>query len=571
MTLQYKPRIKKCRLTTFTTSKPAIKIHFPFDSVTVERVKSLDLSRYHKTKNDMYWTTPLTLDNVDKLDNWGFQFSMDLKKWYGEKVMKRMKMKDLPAIKVLGMDYLRLYQLQGVSFIEQTEGNCIIADDQGLGKTEIALAYIKIHPELKNIIILCPASVKLQWIQRIQQRLGYDYNLFQIKSFPTKNTDVMDFYETNEIGNSYGPKRQTIFVCNYKIYTNKFNKNKKMYRGKEIETKTEILNTGWADLLDACNPDLVIADECHYFSNPTSNVSITIQRCLQNVGKFIGLSGTPIETKALDIFVTANIIDPSLFPSFWSFKMRYCDPKNNGYGMTFKGATNVEELHKKLSYIMIRRLKIDVLTELPVKTRTVVPLSIDNRREYQKALGLKHTNKVETLKQLALQGKMKGVITWIDDILYNGSKLVVYVWHNSTVEMLMKKYKKIAVQIYGKTSAKDREKAKNKFINNCETKLLIGNIQSAGTGIDGLQTVCDTCCFVEFPWKPKQIDQAEDRLLRMGLKSDKMMSYFLLGVGTIEDDIMELLDAKRKIVDSLLEGKETEDFDLLTELRKRYK
>ena len=562
--------IKRCKYVEFPKGTPCIKIQFPFDMRTVDKIKELNGRRFHKTKNGAYWSAPLSMENINKLDILNFSFDEKLTDWYGQKTLKKMKNLKPNPIFVPGLDnILYPYQKIGVGFIENTEGRCILGDDMGLGKTIQALSYIKLHQEFKNIIVVCPASVKLQWVQKTYLRLEKDINVFQLNSFPTKNPNFADFYETNEFLNSYEPNKQNIYIVNYKIFTNKFEK----YRdNNNKEKKKELKYTGWCDYLNDLNPDLIIVDEVHRISNQSTNVSKSMKRIGKTIPKFIGLSGTPVESKPIDIFTAADIIDNTLFGSWWRFAHRYCDPKHNGYGWDFSGNSNMEELHSKLKPIMIRRLKRDVMADLPDKRRVIIPLKIKNKSNYEKILYSKEIkNKIEALKQVALQGKMDDVFDWVDDFLKTGEKLILYVWHNSTIEKLMTRYKKIAVEIHGSTSMKDREINKNKFIKSCETKLIIGNILSLGTGVDGLQNVCSTCAFVELPWKPSEVDQAEDRLLRIGQKSNKMTSYFFIAENTIEDDIIELLDRKRKVVNKILNGEETEDFDLLTELKKKYK
>ena len=97
----------------------------------------------------------------------------------------------------------------------------------------------------------------------------------------------------------------------------------------------------------------------------------------------MGLSGTPIENRPVEFFNPIKIINPTIFPSYWKYAQEFCGAKHNGFGWDFSGATNTKELYEKLSRtIMVRRLKKDVLPELPPKNRMVVTVDINNRKQY---------------------------------------------------------------------------------------------------------------------------------------------------------------------------------------------
>jgi len=196
------------------------------------------------------------------------------------------------------------------------------------------------------------------------------------------------------------------------------------------------------------------------------------------------LTGTPIENRPQELFNALNIVDQTLFPDFWNFAKRYCGAHYNGFGWDFSGATNTEELHEKLvNTIMIRRLKKDVLKDLPDKRYNHLSFQISNREEYNKAeedfvsfvkgevkhnlenelkeklgdlsdmididekklkaLQEKKVSKInvltemEKLKQLAVKGKMKSVIEWISDFLETGEKLIVFGTHKFVIDQLM--------------------------------------------------------------------------------------------------------------------------------------
>ena len=176
--------------------------------------------------------------------------------------------------------------------------------------------------------------------------------------------------------------------------------------------------------------------------------------------------------------------------------------------------------------------------------------------------------KIEGLKQLAVKGKLPYVIHWIEDFLeVTDQKLVVFVIHHFVSDELMKAFKNKAVKYDGTLSVKEKEEVKDEFINNPKIRLFIGGIHSAGEGIT--LTVASNVAFIELPWSPKAIDQASDRCHRIGQK-DSVTIHYLLATDTIEEKIACVLDEKRKVIDSTIDGKETETDSLLFELMKTY-
>ena len=243
-----------------------------------------------------------------------------------------------------------------------------------------------------------------------------------------------------------------------------------------------------------------------------------------------------------------------------------------------------EQLHQKLNGVMLRKLKKDVLKELPDKTFSFIPIELDNKREYQKAekdfisfvrqekgdeaarriRNVEALAKVEGLKQLATKGKMKGVIDWIKGVIEN-EKLVVFCTHKIVVDTLMNEFE--AVKIDGSCSVANRQKAVDDFQNG-NVRLFVGNVRAAGEGIT--LTASSNIAMIELPWSPSNIDQCIGRCDRIGQKN-AVNVYYLLANETIEERIAKLLDKKRKEIDGTMDGIDTPDENLLEELMNSYK
>ena len=145
---------------------------------------------------------------------------------------------------------------------------------------------------------------------------------------------------------------------------------------------------------------------------------------------------------------------------------------------------------------------------------------------------------------------------------------MVFAVHKFVIDALMQEFGKAAVKIDGSVSGANRQLAVDKFQNDPKTRLFVGNIKAAGVGIT--LTAASNVVFLELPWTPGELAQAEDRCHRIGQK-DTVNVYYLLAQNTIEEKIASLLDSKRKVLDAVLDGEETESASLISELINNYK
>ncbi len=445
----------------------------------------------------------------------------------------------------LNFSGLELYPFQkkGVEFIEQKKGRALVADEMGLGKTIQALSWIKIHPELKPVVIVPPASLKLNWQKEIK------------KWIPDRDVRIVSGKQHLSLAGS------DIIIINYDILT------------------------AHQETLINLKPKVLIMDECHYIKNSRAQRTKAVRNIAKHIPHIIALSGTPITSKPIEFFSTLNVLRKDIWKSHWKYAQSYCNPTHNGFGWDFSGASNIERLHKELtSTVMIRRLKKDVLKELPDKVRTVIPLEINNRAEYDLAEhdlekwarefeGVKNISalaivEIEKLKQITIKGKIKACIEWIENYIETG-KLVVGCSHHSTVDALMSHFKDVAVKLDGRDSATKKQNAVESFQEDPEIKLFIGNLKAAGQGLT--LTASDSTCTIELGWTPGEHDQFEDRVHRIGQESESVNAYYLIADNTIENDIAQILDRKRKVLDAVLDGEETETESLLNELLEIYR
>lgn len=444
---------------------------------------------------------------------------------------------------------LHKFQVQGVRFVEQAEGKAIIADDMGLGKSVQAMGFAAIHPEARPVIIVVPAPIKYGWLRQIKKHVKRETNF---------RAEIL------EGQTPYRPQKN-IVIINYEIM---------QY---------------WADYLLRLKPKMIIIDECHYIKNKSAKRTKAVIKVGKKCKYALALSGTPITNAPAEFYPVFQIIAPHLFSSFWEFAFRYCNPRK-GFrgGWDFSGSSNLKELRKKISPFTIRRLKKDVLKELPQKRRIVIPVEITNRKEYvrakedfvewleskegrkavQRAKGAIALVRLGKLKILSAEGKIKAAVQWIQDFLEETKeKLVVFAIHKQILEALHTKFPKAAF-VSGKTPSKRRYKEVDKFRQNIACRLFFGQLKVAGTGMDGLQVASKTLT-LELPWNEATLNQAEDRVLRIGQEAQSVENYYLIGRNTIEEWLLEVIHAKQVNIDKVLEGgKETGRMSLFKMMEK---
>jgi SNF2 family DNA or RNA helicase len=523
------------------SGRKMIKICFPFNHDDLDRVRSLPDRKFDP--DNKYWICPLTIDAVENLKDWEFLIDHHL-----EAFLKTAKIHvdDVEEKTVIGLKKtLYPFQQQGVSFIEAKRGRALIADEMGLGKTVQALAWLHLHPELRPAIVVVPASVKLNWAREAQAWLA------------NPKVEILS-------GNTPHRTHGEILIINYDVLP------------------------GWVEALKNLNPQVLITDECHYFKNNQAKRTKAIKSLGKGISHIIALSGTPLVNRPIEIFNAIKLIDPTVVGSYFDYGRRYCGLKHNGFGWDFTGSTNAKELHEKLtSSIMLRRLKADVLPELPDKARSFIPISLDNLGEYRaaerdfiafvraqkgreaakRASNAQALAEIEGLKQLAVKGKLVESVGWIADFLETDAKLVVFATHKFVIDALMAAFKNVAVKVDGSVTGVNRQRAVDEFQTNPNVRLFVGNIKAAGVGIT--LTAASSVAFLELPWTPGDVTQAEDRCHRIGQK-DSVNIYYLLADNTIEEKIAALIDSKRKVLDAVLDGQDTEDESLLSALMNEY-
>ena len=551
-----------------------IVLRFPMtNSALVEKISSLPnvQAAYER------WEVPVSEGVIRKLKSWGFILSVSLQTWKDDMFQQSLKVpKFIEEDKGLK---LYDYQKEGVAFIDSKQGRALIADEMGLGKTIQALSWLRVHPEIRPALVVCPSSVKINWSREAKKWI--------------KNAKVSILH-----GQTPTTIKGNIIIINYEILSY------------------------WKQALQAYNFQALIIDEAHYTKNPQAQRTKAIKSLNKNIPNLIALTGTPIENKPIEIYNIVQAISPNIFPNYYSYLYRFCGAKRNQYGgIDATGSSNEKELNRILkNTIMIRRKKSEVLKELPPKITVQVPLEITNQQAYNKAeqefiryvkekygnvrqvedelkaFAKKHKidvdddaseqelkeladlkiekvsnapalAQIESLKQLAIEGKLKEIINWIETFLESGEKLVVFAIHRKVINEITKAFPQ-ALKIDGSVSLKNRQIAIDKFQNNSEAKLLVANIKAGGVGIT--LTAASNIAVIQFPWSPMVLNQAVDRVHRI-TQLHQVTTWMLIGENTIEERILKILSEKENIISQVLDGEEFTDKSVFMELIESYK
>ncbi len=536
-----------------------MKILFPYDCEMVGMVKNLSGRRWDSQKK--YWSAPFGVETVRLLQEWGFAVDQSL--------LDRYKALTAPVDELdVDIDLPRGlfdYQIQGVKFLEARNGRVLLADEQGLGKTPQSLTWLRARPDALPALIVVPASLKVNWAREAMKWMDSpSVHVINGKVDPKGGKDQWKKHCVTSLFKTTG---EPVIIINYDILSNTYTTHKDL-AGKKKQVVQH--GTGWEDFLPQCKT--VILDECHYIKNEKSQRNKAVRNVANGAKHVIALSGTPIVNRPIEFFPTLSIVSGGVFPSFWHFAKKYCGAVHNGYGWDFNGATNTDELHDLLTRtIMIRRLKKDVLSQLPPKRRIVVPMPIDMRAYRREARAVSASLvgaspadamvQVSKMKQVVAQLKMEAATEWIANYLENNSKLVVFTMHHAAIDALKCAFGDAAVMVDGRVTGDKRQAAVDAFQGDPSVRLLLGNIKAAGVGLT--LTAASATCFVELPWTPGDCDQAEDRVHRIGQAADSVEAYYLIAADTVEEDIVELLDEKREVVSASLDGRVAEELSML--------
>jgi SNF2 family DNA or RNA helicase len=428
---------------------------------------------------------------------------------------------------------LKPFQRAGVRYL-LSQRRAFLADEQGLGKTIEALATLEAARAYPAVVV-CPASLKLNWLRELERWL------------PHRSVQLL-----SGLGRGGSVGRAEVTVVNYDIA-----------HAREPQ-------------LRALAPQALVLDESHYCKNARAKRTQAVARLAAHVpreGVVLALTGTPVMNRPTELISQLRIL--GRLEEFGS---------GVKFGRRFRGPDAHLRLHWHLrARCLARRLKADVLPQLPPKTRSVVPVELDNEPEYRlaeqdviawlqsqpldlreldakvaAALRAERLVRLNALKLLAARGKLRAALTWIHDFASSGERLVIFARHREIQQAVLAHFPG-ALHILGSDGQLARERALREF-QDADTpgnQLIVCSLEVAGQGLT--LTRSSNVVFLELEWTPAKHDQAEDRCHRIGQR-DAVNASYLLAAGTIDETIATLLERKRAVIGAVTDGRpEDED------------
>ncbi len=434
------------------------------------------------------------------------------------------------------------HQVTGVEFLAR-RGRAILGDDMGLGKTRQAIIALKESAPSGVFLIICPASLKLNWAREI---LLVD---------PDARIEVLGV-------SGYEHSQPQWVIVNYDLLARNADRLRKV---------------AWTG---------VALDEAHFIKNASQRSSQALKILGVSDDKRAGvtgprlvflLTGTPMPNRPRDLFNLLRAVGHPAARSFISFARQYCGAYRNNYGWVTDGASNISELNLLLKEVMLRRKKDEVL-DLPPKIRTWVPLQITGDAAWNANEGFlnwflgsdaSRPNDTEFLARitklrLALhKAKHAACAERVKDVVASGQKVIVFTSYTEGITRHKKTWGDQAVTITGADNAKQRMKAMDAFQKDPNVTVALCNLIAGGVGLN--LTAATHVIFQDLDWVPANHLQAEDRCYRIGQDKQVTVEY-LLANGTLDRYIARLLEAKLKLVQAV-ESDELPDASILKDLQ----
>ncbi len=404
----------------------------------------------------------------------------------------------------------------------------ILADDMGLGKTTSTI-IASLETGSKKILIVCPASLKINWQREIENYSDRSVFICEGKKFSTEHDFV---------------------IINYDILKN--------FHDPKSKEPT---------LLEQCNFDLVILDEAHMISNAQAQRTKIINSFVKKINRVWLLTGTPMTSRPMNYYNLLSIIESPVAQNWMAYAIRYCQgyqfKAGNRKVWNVTGASNLEELRDRTSKQILRRLKEEVL-DLPDKIITPVYLRLQSK-EYENLMGEYYDwydrnpdesssltvqfSKLMKVRKVIANEKTKQTIEFAENILEQGKKVIIFTNFTDSLQTIYQHFKKQAVYLDGSCSNSVRQQAVDSFQNDDKIKVFVGNLKAAGVGLT--LTSAEVVIMNDLSFVPAEHAQAEDRAYRYGQKSNVLV-YYPLYENTIEGVIYDILNKKKEIIRTVM-------------------
>jgi SWI/SNF-related matrix-associated actin-dependent regulator 1 of chromatin subfamily A len=404
----------------------------------------------------------------------------------------------------------------------------ILADDMGLGKTTSTI-IAALETGAKKILIICPASLKINWEREIANYTDRSVYIAEGKKYSTESDFV---------------------IVNYDILKN-------FHDPKEKDSS----------LLSQSNFELVILDEAHMVSNAQAQRTKIINNFVKTIKRVWLLTGTPMTSRPINYYNLLSIIESPVAQNWMAYAIRYCQGYQFNAGKrkvwNVTGSSNLEELKDRTSKQILRRLKEEVL-DLPDKIITPVYLRLKSK-EYEDLMGEYYDwfekktdesssltvqfSKLMKVRKVIANEKAKQTIEFAENILEQGKKVIIFTNFTDTLQTIYQHFGKQAVYLDGSCNKVQRQYAVDQFQDNEKIKVFVGNLKAAGVGLT--LTSAEAVIMNDLSFVPAEHSQAEDRAYRYGQKNNVLV-YYPLFENTIEGSIYDILNHKKKIIGTVM-------------------
>ena len=410
----------------------------------------------------------------------------------------------------------------------------ILADDMGLGKTTSTI-IAALETGSKKILIVCPASLKINWQREIENYSDRGVYICEGKKFSTEHDFVIVNYDI--IKNFHDPK----------------NPNE--------------------SLITQSNFDLVIMDEAHMISNTQAQRTKVINNFVKGIKYVWLLTGTPMTSRPMNYYNLLSIIESPVAQNWMAYAIRYCQGyqfrAGNRKVWNVSGASNLEELRDRTSKQVLRRLKEDVL-DLPEKIISPIYLRLKSK-EYEEVMGEYYDwydknpdesssltvqfSKLMKVRKIIANEKVNQTIEIAENIIEQGKKVIIFTNFTDTLQLIHNHFKKESVYLDGSCSKQQRQHSVDQFQENEKIKVFVGNLKAAGVGLT--LTSAEVVIMNDLSFVPAEHSQAEDRAYRYGQKNNVIV-YYPLFDNTIEGIIYDILNNKKQVIRTVMGDGEIE-------------
>ncbi|MDG7054693.1 MAG: DEAD/DEAH box helicase [Nitrososphaerota archaeon] len=440
------------------------------------------------------------------------------------------------------------FQKEGLDFLLKSSGNALLADEMGLGKTVQTLAYLASEKQAFPALVIAPLVTLNNWQREIEKFMKRKSRNGRLVENEVPTSTIIRRGKIEELG------KFDFYIINYDLLFKRLNDL------SHLDIKT------------------IVCDEVQNLRSKTTKKYDAVKKltALPSIKYRIGLSGTPIYNRGSEIWPIIDILRPGLLGNFNEFCEYFCYVNEQGKAIVLKSKR--ESLRNQLQkHVMLRRRKTDVLKELKDKVRYKEVIDADTNyyfneldriwkklEEEQKDAesafdkSSSYQRAIQSERQAAGIAKLPHVINFVTNIMEIEESVVVFCHHRSIHNLLHQNLSDFSpVSIIGGQSDKVRQEQIDKFQNG-ESKLMIAGLRAGNVGINLHRA--KYVIFAELDWSPAIHRQAEDRLHRIGQKNT-VFAYYLIGNGTLDNHVANVLVDKSYEIDSIMDGNNSENFE----------